>query len=225
MMGVRILSCLFALSLLVLACGSDRADPISPGGSGSLSPGAGRANLAVVDSIMHKATQIFFEDIRFHFAKAIGGITTYSDTSQSVRILGNHNGYALVRALHPDSAAIDTSAAPDVEVEYINFYSETGRLFYVGKLELYGEWRKIGGVDQLYKFDLKGTVDVSGDYACLLTFEAFRMALNPDGTVLDMLAAIEAGPTYSLPHFGTVVITSGSQTVRFSPYLFDYGPD
>ena len=110
-------------------------------------------------------------------------------------------------------------------MEYINFYSDTGKLFYVGTLELYGEWRRTGGVDRLHSFDIKGTVDVSGDYACQLTFEAFRMALDSNGQVLDMLAAIEAGPTYSLPHFGTVVITSGSQSYRFSPYLFDYGPD
>ncbi len=215
------------LFFLALACSSGRGDPLDPGGS-LLSPGAGRANLAVTTSNQYEASQAFFDDIRDHYDKATSAITTYADTGVSVRIMGNHNGLALARIIDSNTAEAGANETLDVQLEYTNYYSDTGKLFYVGKLKLSGEWRIIGGVKTLYKFILNGPVDLSGDYACQISFESFQMALDPYGRVLNMKSAMEQvqkdGPTYSLPNSGTVVITSGSETIRFSPYLFDYAP-
>ncbi|MBW7997631.1 MAG: hypothetical protein FVQ81_13845 [Candidatus Glassbacteria bacterium] len=179
--------------------------------------------MAVDESNRYRATQFFFEDIRGHFNKTLA-IITHSDTSEAIRVMGNHNGYALARAL----VGTDTTAVPAVLVEYVNYYSETGMLFYAGGLELFGEWRYIGGAKRMSKFIVRGTTDISGDYACQLTFENFHMALAPNGLVLNMQAMIDSvakyGPTNSLPLAGTVIITSGSETIRFNPYFFDYGP-
>ncbi len=221
---IAILSCFLALSLLALACSGGRGDPLAPGGGASLSPGAGRANLAVDESNSYEACQVFFENIHGHYNKALGGNSSATGTSEMLRIIGNHNGYGLVTMIDPDTTQLDTTDIPAVMLEYVNFYSETGMLFYDGKLELQGEWRRTDGAKRLYKFSLNGTVNVSGDYSCQLKFESFWVALNPDGSVLDMLEAMQKPMTHLIPVNGTLKIISGSRTIRFSPYVFDHGP-
>ncbi len=180
------------LSMLVLACSSDRRDPLIPTGGG---PGAGRANLVVDDSNRYAAMQGIFEDIRGLCNKALGVISD-PEAGQYTRVMGKRNGYALFSELNPNT----TIVAPDVKLDFVNYFSDTGKLFYYGRLELVGQWRYTDGVQdqQLNKFIVNGTLHISGDYACNITFIDFQMALDPNG--LDQ---------------GLVTIYSGSITVRF----------
>ena len=217
------LLCFLAFSLLVLACSSDRNDPVDPGEGGS-SPGAGRANLAVVDSIQYEACQAFFEMILGNYSKAINATSDANDPANSVRIVGLYDGYAIVSRIDTDSSGINDPYSWPLEIDYNGYYSETGRLFIKGKLELYGS--RAGTDSHLNRFDLTGTVEFSGDYACSVKFEGFRMALDSGGQAIDLPYAyaksLVCGATFALPGYGIVTITSeGAPTIRFNPYDFD----
>ncbi len=220
---MKTISTLFLVLLITLACSGGRDDSLSPEGGGS-SPGAGRANLAVVDSIQYEACQAFFELILDNYSKAINATSDANDPANSVRIVGVYDGYAIVSRIDTDSSGTSDPHAWNLEIDYNGYYSETGKLFIKGKLELYGS--KTGTASVLNKFDLSGTVEFSGDYACSVKFEGFRMALDDRGKAIDLPYAyakyLVCGATFALPGYGLVTITSqGAPTIRFNPYDFD----
>ncbi len=212
---------LLTFAVFALAgCSSGRGDPLGPGGSSS-SPGAGRANLAVTTSNQYEACQQFFELIFNSYAQAIDAIA--NGPEKQARSIGAFSGIAIASIIDPDTSGTNPTFVSDLEVRYIRYYSETGTLFANGKLKLFGQWSTIGGNFRLNKFDLDGTVEFSGDFAALVEFSGFRMALDGNGQVLDLPAAVRRGPTYSLPRFGTVKIESeGANQILFNPYDFDW---
>ncbi len=221
---MKIATLLLFLFLFALACSSGRGDPLGPGGSSS-SPAAGRANLAVTTSNQYEACQLFFELIFNSYGQAIDAIA--NGPEKQARSIGAFSGVATASIIEPDTSGTDLAFVSDLEVRYTGYYSDTGTLFANGKLKLFGQWSTIGGNFRLSKFDLDGTVEFSGDYAATVEFKGFRMALDGNGQVLDLPAAVRKGPAYSLPRLGTVTIMSeGVNPIWFNPYEYDWAsPD
>jgi hypothetical protein len=220
---MRFLYSALIISLITLACSSGRGDPIVPGSDGP-SPGAGRTNLAVVESNQYDALQVFFEMIQDNYSKAVNITINANDPATQVRILGNYDGYAIVSRINPDNSASSAPHSWDLEIDYTGYFSDNGMQYISGKLELYGKVSET--TYRLTEFDLSGTVDFSGDYACSVKFEGFRMALDANGKAIDLPYTYEkylvCGPTFSLPGYGIVTITSeGAPTLRSNPYDFD----
>ena len=215
---------LFLVLLITLACSSDRNDPVNPGEGGS-SPGAGRANLAVVDSIQYEACHVMFKLIVDSYYDAIGVASSANDPDNPVRILGAYDGYAIVSEIDPDSNMAIAPYSWNMEIDYTQYYSDNGQLFIKGKLELRGSVIGTGSVvNRLY---LDGAVECSGDYACSVEFEGFEMALDDNGRAIDLIYEFEkynvCGPSYTLPRLGTISIESeGSSIPMFKLYAFDY---
>ncbi len=210
----------FLVLLMTLACGSNRGDPIVPGGGSG--PGAGRANLAVVESNQYEACQALFELIRSCFRKAMSVSSDANNPDYSVRILGDYDGYAVVKDIETESGGTNNSQYWNMKIEYNGYYSETGELYISGMLELYGLFNNTS----LSRFELNGNVEFSGDYASSVEFERFEIVLDDNGQVLDLPFAYKkylvCGATHSLRIFGNVRFTSdGAQTLYTNPYMFD----
>jgi hypothetical protein len=222
--SMKSINTLLLVFLFALACSSSRDDPVNPG-DGGISPGAGRANLAVDQSNHREAYQAFFELVLANYFKAVDVVSSANDPDNNqVRILGNYDGYAIASRIAPDSSGAGDPYSLDLELDYNGYYSETGQLFIKGKLELYGV--RVGTSAILNQFDLNGTVEFSGDYACSVKFEGFRMALDSNGQAIDLpytyAKYLVCGATFALPGYGFVTTTSeGAPTLRFNPYDFD----
>ncbi len=192
------------LSLLLLACGSNRGDPLAPGNS--LLPGAGRANLALIESNQYEACQVSLDLIVDNYYKATSVISNANDPASQVRIIGNHSSYAFVSVVAPDSNGTSDPYSLNLEIKYKDYYSETGKLFISGALEMYGS--AVGNASHLSELHLYGTVEITGDYAYTVEFDGFGVGLDANGQAINLPFAYAkywvCGPTYTLPNAGTL---------------------
>ncbi len=228
---MKTINALLLVFLICLACSSGRSDLTNPGDVGS-SPGADRANLAVTWDNLLPAFEEFNGFLLNMLDQTLSVTSKANDPDIQYRIMGNFNGYIIARivppVIKPDSLC--TSAAdslyllPDsactihLQVEFINFYSETGKLFISDELDLYAQWGcKINSEKGVHTFHIDGTVEFSGDYACTVLFDVYKMRIS--GGIIDSMEALV--PEYQ-PYYGRITVSSdGADPIKFNPYFYE----
>jgi hypothetical protein len=200
-------------------CSSNRGDPLAPGGA--MSPGAGRANLAVNEDNKYLACQQIFEQVFDSYIRAEYVVGFLSKPGSSARIIGTDNGNATVRAINRDSTGSGWLVFPNLAISYIHF-SETGKLYLNGTVNVNGAWKELSGEYVPKEMVLDGTVLFSGDFSGSITFSGFGLGVDDNGRLVDLPTRVANGPTYSIPMIGLVTIISKQNTIEFIPYLFDW---
>ncbi len=219
----RILILMISIGLALAGCSSNRGDPTTPGGSGSLSPGAGKANTPVTRENLVPAFDEFFPIILNTYKKA-GSLYSFAYSPElPVRLVGNYNGYAIVRKNSPAVSIVDSINAYQLNVEYSNYFSETGTLFILGKLDQYLERNTDVILSRVtFFFNIDGTVEFSGNYACTVRFDDFKMALDKDGQRMTMFP-LEPEQDSA---FGRITVRSGAaDSIRFNPFFYSGSED
>jgi hypothetical protein len=229
---MKSVNALFLFCLFALACSSGRGDIIPPEGGGP-SPGASRANLAVTRENLVPACGEFFTSLLNTLNATISVTSVASAPDIPVRILGNYYGYAIVHIVEPvikpdtllttaaDSLYLlpDSACTTHLQVEFINYYSETGKLFISGELDQYVQWGcKTTSKSGVHTFYIDGTVEFSGDYACTVMFDELKMDLNEFGQPMSMRPEVPV----SRPYYGRMTVSSdGADPIMFNPFFYE----
>ncbi len=209
------------ISLALAGCNSNRRDPLGPGSS--LLPGAGRANLVVTEDNKYQACQLIFEEMYSSYTKATSLVLFLYEPGSYARVIGHYNGHAAVTAINRVPSRSNMLYSPALGITY-NHFSDSGKLYMDGTVDVKGSWQRANRKTVSSYMLLDGTAIFSGDFSGSITFIGFELALGGHGGVVDMLAMMEEPPTNNLPQVGTVVISSGEDSISFRPYLFDYAP-
>ncbi len=196
--------------LICLACSSGRGDLTNPGNVGS-SPGANRTNLAVTWDNLLPAFEEFNGLLNFTLNKTLYAFSEFNTFDLPVRFLGNYNSYAIAYIVEPDTLLEDTVAALHFRVEFINFFSESGALFISGELDQYAQWSyQVPTKPRVSDFNINGTVEFSGDYACRVLFDEFKLSPGKMDAYVNV--------PESKPQFGVITVFSeGADSIRFNP--------
>ena len=219
----------FLVLLISLACSGGRGDIITPGGGGP-SPGASRANLAVTWDNLLPAFEEFNGLLINMLDQTLSVVSKANDPEIQYRIMGNYNGYIIAQIVEPvikpdslcTSAADSLYLLPDsactmhLHVKFINYFSQTGKLFLSKELDLYAQWGcKINSSDGVHKFYIDGTSEFSGDYACTVLFDEYKMSIS--GGQIDSMQAMV--PEYR-PYYGRITVFSeGADPLLFNPFF------
>ncbi|HUU28458.1 MAG TPA: hypothetical protein VM123_11660 [archaeon] len=220
-MKLWILILAVAAAAIWAACSTNRSDPLSADlgtndYGGSLNTGKDRPNLAVTEQNKLELCQEVFEQLYSSFLKGCGITANAPFPGEAVRITGNYNGYAVVNT-QPDTLEVSqTIVSSTFEITYFNF-SESGKLFFGGKIGFSGSWGK-GGDSRVPDDILLGLGLVfAGYFSGSIEFENFSLPIDSTGKLIKVDAS--AFDLISHPAQGSVTIRSGSETFKFNPYF------
>jgi hypothetical protein len=213
----------YALLLLMCACGSDRGDPVAAGSDeleygGSLYSGGELANARVSAQTQYVfCNQIFPQVYRAYYA-ALPAAGTAPENIDIVRIIGARKG----------SASVDASALRVILEGYsfvqfdatvtFNDFSDDGRLYIGGEIAFNGIWRDLAAQRLPDDINMRGGVNFAGDYRGSvmftgLTASGFKLLTDTLGILIpagNMATGYETD--------GFLVVNNGESTLTIHPY-------
>lgn len=209
-----------AFTILFAVCSQNRGDPTAPGGGtgdlgGSLAGGKNGANLIVDEENKLVFSLDFLKEVHPSFLKAVSWTGMAPSWVTGIRILGNFHGYAI--ASISTTLTETTFDVNQCEITYYD-YSESGRIFFGGKISFSGSFTRSGSRLTLSQLDYKkGGLAFAGSYSGNILFNNFRVFYDEAGTLIDFITAPDLVICF-LPRQGDLLITSGSESLWFDPY-------
>ena len=209
-----------AFLIFFAACSGGRGDPTSTGGGtgdlgGSLSSGKNGTNIAVVDPNRLQFSLELLKELYPSFLKAISVTAAAPSSTNEIRVLGNFQGYAVAASV-PDTSG-SSITVNQFEITYFD-YSESGKIFFGGKVSYSGSFSKSGTIWIPGRMIFNsGGLAFAGSYSGTITFDNFRLFFDAAGATIDFITAPNE-VICPLPLQGNLNITSGSGTLRFNPY-------
>ncbi|HLA39609.1 MAG TPA: hypothetical protein VJ417_06420, partial [Candidatus Glassbacteria bacterium] len=103
------------------------------------------------------------------------------------------------------------------EITYYD-YSESGRMFFGGKVSYSGSFNKstFRWIPGRFVFNSGGLV-FAGSYSGKIIFDNFRLFFDEFGVLIDFITAPDRVICF-LPAQGNLIVTASSGTLRFDPY-------
>ena len=218
-MKTEIILLVLIASGLLVGCSENRTDPLSAGlgtldYGGALTMGQNRPNILVNEDNKWELCRDIFDEIFPSFEKSRLVHTTSPTSENTVRILGDYYGYAIIDS--PADTTISGETVTSLKVTYYD-YSEFGVIYIGGMIGFTGTVEKQGSRSVPKNIVLAGEVAFAGDYSGSIEFVNFQLFFDSEGELFDVVSEADS-VLARLWCRGYVKIVSGDKKIWFNPF-------